>query len=261
MPKLASQITRKVSGMSILLVGEAGSGKTNFFREMANGDDAKPNVYIADFDFGVPTLRGTNGIAYDTYADAANGKEPNPEQGIFKYGYAFVAFDQWLNDAHDQLRKGTFPYEYVGLDSITMLAELVKNNILGSRKQMEIQDWGAFYSRMSDLIRRFTTLPGVTKIAVSHVERAENALTKAQELLPFMQGKFQSTMAAYFDEVYYATVRSTTKDSKVTNVYELTAQQQGMYKAARSRWIGNTPALPNSWNAVKQALEAAVAMK
>ena len=256
-PRKASEITMKASGGSFLVIGEAGTGKTNFLREMANGDDDNPNVHVSDFDFGMATLRDVKGIVYEPYTDAAPGAKANPSEGIYEHGKAYLAFDKWLNDAHAQAAAGTFPYQFVALDSYTMLAELVKNAILGSRKLMEIQDWGAFYSRMSDLTRRFTTIPGVTKITMAHVSRAENPLTKAMEMLPFMQGQFQGTMASYFDEVYYATVKSTVKDGQVKNEYLLTAQKQGVYMSARSRWIGNTPPLPNSWNAVKAALDNA----
>lgn len=223
-----STTTKPVIDLSVLVIGDSGTGKTNAIRTLS-----KPFVY--DFDKGMATLHGS-GTPYATFRDAPYGAPAMPARGIYKYGTAWSAFIDHLNGVGKQIDAGTCPYNALAFDSLTLLGDIALNfvmNVAGNGGQAPgIQHWGAQMNKLSMIIAQITSWPGI-KYMTAHVQRDTNALTNAIEMLPLITGKLSGKVPMYFDEVYYSDVQRT---GNKAHKYSFITRSDSVRKQARSRY-------------------------
>lgn len=229
---------------SILLIGDSGTHKTWFA-----GSCPKP--YIFDFDSGMATLRGVEGVEYDTFKDAPSGSKAfNPDRGIYKYGGAWPAFIKQLNEIGQQMDDGTCPYETLALDSLTTLSNIAMNYVMASDNHTgnpQIQHWGSQMQLLERVMDQFSSWP-IVKVVTAHIQRNTNDITQVIEMLPLVTGKLAGKVALYFDEVYFTNPPKS--DNKGNKLFTLTTESSAMMKQAKSRY-GVPTGTKSEWAAVK----------
>ena len=229
---------------SILIIGDSGTHKTWFA-----GSCPKP--YIFDFDAGVSILRDVPGVEYDTFKDAPQkSKAVSPEHGIYKWGSAWPAFINRLNEIGETIDKGTCPYLTLSLDSVTTMADICMNYVLFSDSPtytggIQVQHWGSQIQLLSKVFDQLSSWP-LIKVVTAHIQRNTNDLTQVTEMLPLITGKLAGKMPIYFDEVYYTTVG---KGEDGKRIFKLTTEGTSMMKQAKSRF-GVPDGTEAKWSAV-----------
>ncbi len=238
---------------SFLFIGDNGSGKTYFLKDM-------PKPYIADFDSGVASLQGAD-IEYDMFKDAPlNSKLVDPERGIYKYGDAFPRYIDRMNKLGKMIDEGNCPFETIATDSMTTMLDSAMRAVLARDgkhgKNPEIQHWGTFMTDVVTLLDQLTSWP-LFVVFTAHVERAKNPLTDEVEMMPLANSKLQGKIPIYFDEVYFFDVKTQRTNEGKVSKHVIMTRKDSLYKCARSRWR-----VPNeteaSWPAVQKAIREGV---
>ena len=181
-------MSKKTSDMSMvdlppiygLVWGSSGVGKTHFI-----GSCPKP-IYIFDWDRGLLTLRGKEGIEYDTYM-----KEGGWTQSLAQL---------------TKLEKDC-PYATVGIDSISTMQDAAMSRLIqvGGKKEMDLKEWGRLIESMRDLFLRFRILTekhGCNVIVTAHDQVVKDEMSGAVQLKPLIVGKLAGKLPLFFDEVY-----------------------------------------------------------
>ena len=233
---------------SILLIGDGGTHKTYFLRTCP-----KP-IYVFDFDNGMAINAGED-MEYDTYKELPKGVTPvkGGTLKMYEYGTAYPAFTQKLNEIGAMIDKGTCPYKTIGLDSLTMLGDIMQTYILkqNNRSEMQINDWGALLSNLSNLFGQFTAWP-LVKVLTAHIKRDENQITGATEQLPLIPGQAAGKLPVYFDEVYFTEVIQ--KADKTTQ-WVLKTKATPTRRQAKSRKYNVPDDTPTDYSAILPYME------
>lgn len=217
---------------SLLLVGDAGTHKTFFL-----GSLPESQTYIFDFDNGLQIIRG-KGFQYDRFKDAPRGsKVINQETGIYSYGQAWPRFIDKLNDIGLLVDKGTCPYKFLCMDSLTFMADICLNYVLMSDTKYDPKDpvdpgrWFSQMKLLASVMDQLTAWP-VVKVVTAHIHREKNALTENIEKLPLVTGKLAPKVPNYFDEVYF----TETTGAGAAMKFVLRTQRSAVYAQAKSRF-------------------------
>lgn len=246
MPSTTDMPDTDLSDVAICLIGEPGTGKTRFI------DTLPKPVYVFDFDKGMRTLRGKDGIDYDTYRDGPFGMDAISSDDFYNWGTGWIAAKNKLAGFGKECK-----YASVVIDTVTFAQQLAKNFARkrnpskNGMEAMEIQHWGDVGNQMVELLDLLIMLPRV-KLVTCHVKRDTNPINQNVEFVPLIDGNMQGRIAGFFDEVWY-TNRSLSADKK-TEVYSLQTRQSGLYKSARSR-IGVEDNSPLTWQSIVKAVE------
>lgn len=248
---------------SFLLIGDSGTLKTTFL-----GTLPKP-TYIIDTDGGLATLRGIEGIEYDTFRELAHGEKIKgqlKEEGFYEWGTAWPAITDRINERIGRpLDAGTCEFKAVALDSLTRLTDCCTTFILKSENKRRISDykdgrqfWGAFLNNMSELFGQLNSWPMV-KAATAHVRRDENQYTGLTEKMPLIPGQFSAKVSVYFDEVYFTDIQDVpvkAGEPKRTRPL-LHTQTDSTMRQARSRDLKlPTATLPPDYKAIMDFVAA-----
>lgn len=228
---------------SILLVGDSGTHKTYFGTTI-------PGAYFFDFDKGMAVVRGTD-QDYDTFKDAPRGVVARGE-GIYRWGTAWPAFIQHLNQIGEDIDKGNCPYNALCFDSLSTLSNLAMNYVLQQDKvevargvpKVGIQHWGAQMQLLETVMDQLTSWP-LIKVVTAHMQRNTNAVTEVVEWLPLITGKLAGKLGIYFDEVWYTQVTGVGEDREFT----LQTESYGLVKQAKTRH-GVPDGTETTWEAV-----------
>lgn len=230
---------------SFLLIGEPGTGKTNFL-----GTLPKP-LYVFDADKGMRTLFGVEGITYDTFRDAPFGMAPAP--GLYKWGSGWLAMRK---QAEELVRD--CPYASVAIDTVSFAFELAKNyaRLKNPAKQgpeaMELPQWGDTAGQMKSFLDVFLAIRAV-KVATCHVKRDINPVTDVVEFLPLLEGQMQGKIGGFFDECYYTNIKKEGSGDKAIYRYCVQTAQANLFKSARTR-LGVPDGTDSNWPAVLKAI-------
>lgn len=243
-----------LSESSFFLIGDSGSGKT----QLAGGF---PKPFFFDFDKGMATLAGRDGIEYETFRDAPakNGKAM-PERGIYEYGKGWDQFIKKMNEIGEQIDKGTCPYETLVFDSVTLMSQLVMNKIIKEDPKTtngdnpQIQHYGVESTKLKEAFDQITSWP-LIKVMCAHIQRNTNELQNTVEMLPLLTGKFAARSAIYFDEVYFVEVERKVEAGKQVHKHVLRTHSTAIMRQARSRY-GVPDGTEASWTAIRSAVAA-----
>jgi hypothetical protein len=238
---------------SFLLIGDSGTKKTTFI-----GTCPSP-IYVFDFDKGMAVHAGRADIDYDTFKEMPRGHAlvkggRLQKEGWYEYGQAYPAFLKKLNEIGKSIDDGTCKYKTIAIDSLTLLTDCAQTYVMkeNNRTSMEIRDWGAFLSNMSNVFGQLTGWP-LIKILTAHIKRDENQVTGAIEQLPLVPGQFAGKVSVYFDEVYFCEVSSTPvvagKPERKT-VWTLKTTPDTVSKQAKSRKYNIPNGTPTDFAAI-----------
>lgn len=192
----------KTSGrLKLLLIGESGSGKTSFLAGM-------PKPWIADFDgkvvSGAEFLRKHKPaqLAHVEYEDYASMK-----------GAPILPANKVNSDLGKFKTQVPFPYETVGLDSLTTFSDhsmeyLIKANP-GVVKRMAtqgvqlpvLQDYQMARIWFKQFIGAMLALP-CNVVMTAHIQTEKDEVTGRIIRSPMMAGKLAQELPIYFGEVW-----------------------------------------------------------
>lgn len=203
----------------LLLIGNSGSGKTNFIGTMP-----KP-CYIFSFDKGYTTLAGMPGIKVGLCMDEDRYKP-----------HAYMDF----KTKFDALRKGEKykwpdgreePYKTIAFDSLTFLSSLLYdheqrvNNTID--KQGGFGVWGNVKSKLNDIISQ-SVLIAEYVVATTLVKPEKDDITGELFFLPEIAGSIRDSVDAWFDAVFYMAID---KDAEGKKKYKMLTVGDRRYRA------------------------------
>lgn len=234
---------------SFLLVGDGGTHKTWFI-----GTCPGP-IWIGDTDKGMAVHQGRTDIDYDTFKELPYGEKLEKSgrfqgEGWYEWGKAWPALIKKINEIGKSIDLGTCKYRTIGLDSLTMATNICQSYIMAqnNRREMQIQDWGAFLNNMTTLYSQLTGWP-LIKVATAHIQRDENQVSKVTEKIPLVPGKFAGVVPVLFDEVYYTEI----KDNKW-----IITTRDSIMKQAKSRKYDVPNGTPTDFREVLKFIQAKV---
>lgn len=199
---MASLADVKTSGrLKLLLLGESGAGKTSFLAGM-------PKPWIADFDNKIVSaaeyLRKANpaqlaSVDYECYSGLPAGVHAAKKLNI---------------DVGNIAKKVPFPYETLGLDSLTTFSDesmkyLIADNP-GIKRQITqgvqlpvLQDYQMARIWFKQIINAMLGLP-CNVVMTAHIQVEKDEITGRIMRSPMMAGKLAYELPIYFGEVWRA---------------------------------------------------------
>lgn len=187
----------KTNGLKILVYGGAGAGKTTLCRTMPG------NPIIISAEGGLLSLRDVDIPVIE------------------------VSSIQDVHEAYSYLAEHT-EYDWVALDSISEIAEVVLSNEKKNAKDVRAA-YGNLQEQMTDLLRAFRDLPGRNVYMSCKMERQKDEQTGAMLYSPMLPGaKLAQQIPYLFDEVLCLRVE---RDSEGQPVRYLQTQSDFQYTA------------------------------
>lgn len=197
----------------ILLIGDSGSGKTQFAGTM-------PKPFFADFDRGLATLAGHETAVAKDFAKEGWGAFADEVQ-------------RWRKDGPQ------YGCETFVLDSLTTAADALMDSILARKgklgAQPDIADWGEAIRGIKELMGYLTTLD-CHVIVTAHLSVEKDELTGALVRLPLIYGKeLPHKLPLYFDEVWCTNVQIKLSGGAPVPEYRLQVVPDNQVKIVKSR--------------------------
>lgn len=127
-----------------------------------------------------------------------NGKEP---QGYHKVRKV-------VNELLSLKAKGDFPYDAVGLDSLTRVSDHMVSLVMWTHKVTQMTEtlWGTVSTNMNSFIQGFLRLP-CDRLILAHdkhqVKRDREGNILEEVTRPLIVGQMANYIAQHFSEVYY----------------------------------------------------------
>lgn len=192
---------------SVLLIGNAGSGKTTQFRTLPG----RGFVYVFDPN-SLASLAGAD-IDYEKFLpDVLDlnvhtlSKEGKKETKGQKAGMEPLAYPEWEAHFDNAYADGTFDkYDWIGMDSFTTFSDAVmdRTQYLNGRygKHPEQADWTA---QMITIQNVFRTLAAMNKlfVATAHEEWKQDDLSKKVYCQPVMTGRLRIRIPLLFSNMF-----------------------------------------------------------
>lgn len=128
------------------------------------------------------------------------------------------------------LKLGKHEYKTVVMDSVTEIQKRCMEFILEEekREKAQISDWGTLNNKMERLIRAFRDLP-MNFIVTALEDSVVDKITGETKIMPELQGAFQKSISAYFDEVFYFYAKPVDVDGKEIIKHHILTRNSGKF--------------------------------
>ena len=186
----------------IILYGPPGTGKTALVMTLGS------RLRLYDLDDGART-----GLTFkDAFRDErlkVDIKQCIDEDSRKPVGYPKLK--SYLIGCAEECRRGTFPFEYICVDSLTTFADAALRQVLSNAGRLDdnrrqIQDWGMSFTDIENVLAILKALP-IGVIMIAHdFETVKEESTKSHIAVPGKQ--LPHKLPAFFDELWYAQIRS-----------------------------------------------------
>jgi hypothetical protein len=188
----------KLQPPKILLWGALGTGKTLLALTVGRAG------IVYDLDGGLrsaQTFKDKFSVAR-LEVEAKQCLEDDPGKAT-----AFVKFKSYLQSAMAECQAGTFPWEVIVIDSLTVLSEVCLRYVLSMsgklNKPPERQHWGMRDGELEQVLLTIKAIPR-TVILIGHQQTNDDEKTKTSTIEIAMQGrKFPPRIGPKFDEILY----------------------------------------------------------
>jgi len=200
-----SELTRKPP--KILIYGPPGLGKTSLF--MTLGEKAQ----LLDLDGNADVALGLkdNLHAERMECDVRQILEDDPAGKAT----VFARAKKYIYGLPGEIKKGNFPFDAFGLDSLTSLAVACQDYVMANSGRLgqnpEIQHWGLIITEIANVVKALKGLPIPTFI-LAHEEvivpegGGEDNLAKIQIAIPGR--KLPGQITRQFSEIWYLKMRA-----------------------------------------------------
>lgn len=217
---MPNALNAKSSSHRILMLGDAGSGKTTQFLTLPG----KKYMYMFD-PSGILSLRGHD-VDYDEYLpDRLNLAASSLSKGKGDKG-SVVSSDIYLNwerEFNERLSNGFFDsYDWVGIDSATTFLDLIMDRILTINSRFgqwpNQDDYGPQMVTFTNVCRALTSL-GKQIYMTGHLDIRQEDLSKKIYRRPMMTGRLATKIPLLFSDIFI-TEAETVKITEGTNTKE-----------------------------------------
>uniref|UniRef100_A0A6M3J2W2 Putative ATPase domain containing protein n=1 Tax=viral metagenome TaxID=1070528 RepID=A0A6M3J2W2_9ZZZZ len=210
---------------SCLIYGKQGTGKTIF----GAGAVVRGDVLFVDADSGMLSVKQTRFLTdqqkehiwfetiRETYYDKSSTQRCKPTA----YSRISEIFAQLSKDGTwtDPDSKEVISPKTVVLDTLTSFAEYALDDALweaGAIETLKITQpqWGSQLRKIGKIIQQGKAFPDINFICLAHEQFKEDNLSGRTWCIPLVTGKFAFRVGSFFDEYYYADVKSAISGEK-----------------------------------------------
>lgn len=192
---------------SVLLIGNAGSGKSTQFRTLPG----RGFIYVFDPN-ALAAIQGCSNIDYEEFLpDMLDlnvqplSKDAKTDKGKVKVKepLAYYTWEQHFDNAYNT---GFFDqYDWIGLDSFTTFSDSVMDRVLWLNgrlgKMPEQADWAAQMITVQNVFRTLASI-GKLFVATAHEEWKQDELTKRVWCQPVMTGRLRIRIPLLFSNMF-----------------------------------------------------------
>lgn len=182
----------------VLLWGKPGTGKTPFLTSYGKG------LQLIDCDNGLRSSITLKDSWYESrqQIDVIQILENNPLEAT-----AWKRMKDTIADIYTQCQRKTYPYEVLGIDSFTVLADYALRHVMkgvGKLNQTpRIQDWGLAIQEVDNLFVWIRAMP-IPVIMIFHDREGEETLGETKIVtseIAIFGRQLPRKIVSYFDEI------------------------------------------------------------
>jgi hypothetical protein len=204
----------------ILLYSHAGGGKSAFMETLGR------RLQIIDLDPGAHV-----GLSiYDQWrdrrlsCDVVRIRDADPSRAV-----AWEAVKKTVQNITNQVNAGTYPYQFLAVDSLTSMGELALRSVLGNsgnanNPQPNIQQWGIAINEIKNLLIYLRAL----KIPVILSAHCQTTLADSDNKMgiAIFGRDLPNYIPRFFDEIWYMHCRAVPTPQNQPQKYTFTLQTQ-----------------------------------
>ena len=134
-----------------------------------------------------------------------------PEDQYPKKAVAFARFKKYVYGLTEDCAKSKYPFDVVGLDSLTALSQASQNYVMGNGGRLgenpQIQEWGLLLTEIENMIVALRSLP-IPVVYLAHEMILTDPDDKTVTYIAIPGQKLPGRVTRMFSEIYYMRVRS-----------------------------------------------------
>ncbi len=185
----------------ILLYGPAGRGKTALFLTL--GERAQ----LVDLDDNLEVGLGLHDNLREERlkVDVKQYVDSNPRKSsVLRKAKAKII------DIVNDCNKGNYPFDILGLDSLTSLAAAAQDHVMGNSNRFgenpQIQEWGLILNEIENVIKLLRCLPIPVVVIAHETTFVSDDISQVQIAIPGQ--KLPGKVTRMFSEIWYMRIKS-----------------------------------------------------